>query len=96
MQEETKGCITLYKLNIRFGHIGYINIYIHIYIFTAFLGVGVLEAEGNLWRIVQSEAGIGHQGGRHVPALNFSFLCDVCDFIQLAYFTQCLQRCTLW
>lgn len=24
------------------------------------------------------------------------FLCGVCDFIKLAYFTQCLQRCMLW
>lgn len=37
-----------------------------------------------------------HQGERHVPALKSDFLCDVCDFIKLAYFTQCLQRCTLW
>lgn len=38
-----------------------------------------------------------HQGERHVPALKSNFfLCDVCDFIKLAYFTQCLQRCTLW
>lgn len=25
-----------------------------------------------------------------------SFLCDVCDFTELAYFTQCLQRRALW
>lgn len=42
---------------------------------------------------------IRHQGERHVPALKSDFffsLCDLCDFIKLAYFTQCLQRCALW
>lgn len=27
-----------------------------------------------------------------MPALKSDFLCDVCDFIKLAYFTQCLQK----
>lgn len=38
-----------------------------------------------------------NQGERHVPASeSLSFLCGVCDFTELAYFTRCLQRCTLW
>lgn len=61
------------------------------------LSASVFRSNGN--RIQFKLASLmRHQGEWHVPALksDFFFLCDVCDFMKLAYFTQCLQRCMLW
>lgn len=69
-------------------------------VYSLLFSIGLSPA--SLWTgdVKKIRAGITHASSRRTACacigVWFFFVMYVCDFIKLAYFTQCLQRCMLW